>query len=444
MMHKALTSGRVLRGLPLEGLATAYRAGDLHRRSELELFEAAVDVLSVPKKDVSSFSLHAPLELLARYCLLPHVHPSRRELARMQLVATAVYYEAQGGESTPTVGPPSGSLEDARHGLIESVRAGELDLAQASAAHLAAHLGADDLRKQFCDFFLTQLSCSAHSHIFLHLVSRVGVGLGALAARMLPGFARELARDSQHRVQWALDEAAITAPRTARTGTRLEQALARVEPVGQPAAQGLYAIIQQAERLELPRRYLSGVLPGPEAGLEQVHEHFAMACRIAARSMLQDSSEHARYGWTHCLTLPQAAWALSSSLQRVDVAMRIASTHVLGLRAAIGSDVLSEPFDPPPPGMSLATALRESPERAAAAAWHVPPEALLESFGALATEASIRNDCHLVKYTLACLDAAMSDAAHARLYLAGAAFLAALWMREQPEPTLEARLHERE
>ena len=45
----------------------------------------------------------------------------------------------------------------------------------------------------------------------------------------------------------------------------------------------------------------------------------------------------------------------------------------------------------------------------------------------LATRASVQRDAHLVKYTLACLDAAAADPPQRRLYLAAAASLVAWW-----------------
>ena len=45
----------------------------------------------------------------------------------------------------------------------------------------------------------------------------------------------------------------------------------------------------------------------------------------------------------------------------------------------------------------------------------------------LATRAATHSDAHLVKYTLACFDAAADDPDHARLFLAAAGSLAGWW-----------------
>ena len=86
--------------------------------------------------------------------------------------------------------------------------------------------------------------------------------------------------------------------------------------------------------------------------------------------------------------------------------------------------------------MSIHDALHDSPRTAAARVWHATTEELPEVRRALATQASIRNDIHLVKCTRACFDMGSFDPEHARLYLAGAAHLCALWIGECPRETI--------
>lgn len=116
--------------------------------------------------------------------------------------------------------------------------------------------------------------------------------------------------------------------------------------------------------------------------------------------MLVDSSAHVPYGWTHCLTLPQAVLGLANRSVDPDRALAIAATGVLAIRAALGDGQLDEidVSDLPPVD-------RET----------------------LATDAATRHDAHVVKYTLACLDAASDDPDFAPLYLNAAARLLAWW-----------------
>ena len=69
---------------------------------------------------------------------------------------------------------------------------------------------------------------------------------------------------------------------------------------------------------------------------------------------------------------------------------------------------------------------------AAARVWHASSYELPGMMQTLATEASIRNDQHLVKYTRACFDMGAFDPEQKQLYLAAAAHLCALWIKESP------------
>jgi hypothetical protein len=71
---------------------------------------------------------------------------------------------------------------------------------------------------------------------------------------------------------------------------------------------------------------------------------------------------------------------------------------------------------------------------------HAADSELPEIRTALVTEALIRNDQHLVKYTRATLDMGSFDLGHTRLYLAAAAHLCGLWIAECPRQALRDRL----
>src|SRR5262245_49203905 len=74
-------------GIDPRNLADEYERRGLDTLGDAELCRQAAAIISRPPvKGGSSFSLHAPLELLARYGLLPLVEPQERLLARLQLV----------------------------------------------------------------------------------------------------------------------------------------------------------------------------------------------------------------------------------------------------------------------------------------------------------------------------------------------------------------------
>ena len=67
--------------------------GDL---SDAEIFDQICPIVACPpRRSLTSFTLHAPLEAMARYGLMHLVHPSDRELARLQMLASAAVYGHQ-------------------------------------------------------------------------------------------------------------------------------------------------------------------------------------------------------------------------------------------------------------------------------------------------------------------------------------------------------------
>ena len=150
--------------------------------------------------------------------------------------------------------------------------------------------------------------------------------------------------------------------------------------------------------------------------------------RVAAWSMLQDTADHAPYGWSHCLTLPQAALGLADGVADPSRALAVAATYVLGFRATLGRVVLEPSWAPPRPDDGpLLDVLGAGPAQAAAAVWHAQPDQWGAVAARLATAAATHPDAHLAKYTLACFDAAHGDPDATRLYLAAAAFLGGWW-----------------
>jgi hypothetical protein len=144
--------------------------------------------------------------------------------------------------------------------------------------------------------------------------------------------------------------------------------------------------------------------------------------------MLQDDPAHAPYGWSHALSMPQATLGVAHACADPRDAIAVAATYVLGFRATLGrvrldpswTPLLGAPRDP-------IAALEGTVEEAVAAAWHATPGQEPLVVEALATRASLHHDAHLVKYTLACLDARRADPEAVPLFLAAAACLSAWW-----------------
>ena len=145
--------------------------------------------------------------------------------------------------------------------------------------------------------------------------------------------------------------------------------------------------------------------------------------------MLQDAPEAAPYGWSHCLTLPQAVLGVAPGLDTPMVAVAIAATYVLAFRTSQGSGAgaLEPGYEPDPVGGDAVEALSAAPATAAAAAFHATGAEAARLVARLAALGAAHEDAHLAKYTLACFDAAARDPEQRRLYLAAATYLAAWW-----------------
>lgn len=373
-----------------------------------------------------SFILHAPLEVLARSLLLRRVAPADRDEARRRLFQVATTYAGAGEELRDANGRHLDlAPTELAARLVAALEAGELDDVDLYSATLADRADADALRRLLAPTVARSLAAAAHGSIFLSLLGRVQQGSGGLAFA-LRGLARELGRHPDWKLRWFEDPGEASLPAS------LVDTLLEVPVLGAAGNNSIQPIMSQAEDSGLARRLLSGLAEGPP-DVARVQVELG---RIAAWSMLQEPSGHA-YGWSHCLTMPQAVLAVAGAGNPLDAraAVAVAATHVVGFRAAIGHGVLEPGYAPPDPPQhgNLVAALDDGPTAAAAFAWHTArgrDVATTDLEVALAGRAARHHDAHFAKYTLACLDAAETDPEQRPLYLAAAAFLAGFWDAE--------------
>ena len=293
-----MNPSNLLAGIDPGELGRGYLRRGLDGLSDVDLLDAVVGVLREPRDRMTSFTLHTPLEALARYSLLPYVRPEYHELARTQLVAVAGLFQA-----------------------IPAAPAIDRFIAPMVLATEGAH--AEDVGAWF-----------------------------------------------------------------------------------------------------------------PSGPFEDCDAVFAAITRVAAASMLQDERSSAKYGWTHCLTIPHGLWSIIDHVTDRTGALWLASTVAYAFRATGGRSVVAPEVDPERTSLALRDALLAGPEAAASAAFHARDGEVKAARTELATQAAIRNDAHLVKYTLACLDVATMDPAYARLYHAAAAYLVSVWMATTPAESL--------
>lgn len=353
------------------------RCADQLQLSDRRLIFWAAQVIGVPKEDpADSFVLHAPLELLARAALLPMVHDDRHGMARERIAWLARTYEDAGPSvRTPATVAPR-SVEVAVVSLLKAIDGSDLDEVDAYATWLENNSSAPALRQLLGSALAPSMAGAGHGSIALHMIGRSpSAGL-----RAIRGAVREIARHPD----WQMQSGG-----GAKGDLPLLDALLDAPQLGMPGSNFIFPMVLQGANSACE------LLPEVSADREEATRALS---RVAAWSMLQDTSEHAPYGWTHTLSIPQAVMSLGLD---PDVAITIAGGQVIGFRASMGTVRLD-------------------------------PQARVSEEGArtraeLATLASLHHDAHFSKYTLACFDAADADPEAGILYVAAASYLASWW-----------------
>jgi hypothetical protein len=411
-----------LADLQPDDITEAWSRRGLDQLSDAELVEAAAERLAVPRVEpADSFVLHAPLELMARAGLLAHVDPASREDARRRIAWLAATYVAAG----PGVDDPIAPAHERDPGadvawLAAAVDAGDLDAVDRAAVAVCSSATAAELAAALVDVVVPRLSAAAHGSIFLHLLPRL-MASNAPAAMMARGLLRELTRNPDWSVTW-IDERDPRVPAADGSAELTERLLAPPSP-GDPGSNFIYPTMSLVDRSGLA----TSLLDDATAGLSVAAARRSLL-RVAASSMLQDDPAAAPYGWSHCLTMPQATLGVAPLSASPDRAIAVAATYVLGFRSTLRTIALDEAWEPVPGAPLDADGLLEAgPSEAAAAMWHADDEARVGLVRRVATHAALHHDAHLAKYTLACIDAARDDPFAARLFLAAAAYLGGWW-----------------
>jgi hypothetical protein len=416
-MHPSVQAGTELRIDP-DDIHDEYDRPGFTDLSDAQLFDRAASAVSTPRKqEANSFVLHAPLELMARRLLLPYVPPRLRRAARERMISVAARYERIGDPVEPPRAAAYSSTDDAGTALLGALAEGDLEAVDVSASQFLQQATLDETMT-LAEPTIESLAAAGHAPIAFFLVSRMAPTNRSALALLRPTF-RELARAPRLRVQWVRDSDAPSGDETSFTS-----ALAHTPRLGLPGNDFIFPIVNQVDRGGLARELINDRVP------VDVTTAAAVILRVAVHSMLQDDLTYAPYGWTHCLTLPHAICAIMPWLRDTHTAAAIAATYVVGFRAAEGSRDIDTGWTPDPGSTNLLDALDAEPEVAAACWHHAPHAALAQAMPELIGRAAVHEDAHLVKYTLACLDAAERDPAHRSLYVAAVASLAAWWTRQ--------------
>jgi hypothetical protein len=315
-------------------------------------------------------------------------------------------------------GPPPvvhfSAVEAGTESLIQALADRDGEAADAAAAWLESNATKAEIAGALAPHALPALGAAGHANIYIGLLSAPD---GEELVPMLRPVAAALASDPAEPIQVPVIRRDVAA-----TG-RLLPVLAGMA-AGKPGPESFIApLVRGAECRGVLARLLQedGTFAAPSRPPVQL-------LRVAAQAMLQGPGDYAPYSWTHCLTLAQGALRAAQWTPDAYAGAYVAATYVASHLSAYAAEPLDLDYRPGPTKLTLERALLDSPAAAAGAAWYAPEQAV----PILASRASAHPDAHRVKYTLACLDAAVEDPEAHRLYMAAAAYLNA-WWEGQPE-----------
>lgn len=390
----------------------AWKHSPLASLSDAALVKAAIEVIAVPKiAKPSSFVLHAPLEILARAQLLRYVSPDTYALARRQIAAVAVRYAHAGAAiDNPTV--THSNVDTALAALIGGLRDGDVNATDGAFLFLAPRVPVAALRHALVDEIVPHLGAAGHAPMLLTALKR---SVDSRAISLLRAPLRTLAANSSLRLTWFNAE---PSPELPTEKTTLFDRLAAPNRVTSPST-SIAPMALAVERSGEAMRLLQA--PVHQLSAQQAER---ILLRVAAYSMLQDNPAQAPYGWTHCLTLPRGLLQNADASSNHRALVAVAATHVLASRAILSSRTITE--NPPSPTNEVSIE-RADPASASSIAFHANISRHKEIMNTLANNAARHHDAHLVKYTLACFEAAAIDTVAAPLFLAAAAYLGAWW-----------------
>lgn len=425
--------------LPIDRIPAEYERRGLDRLSDDELVAAVTAVVAEPREGpADSFTLHAPLELTARARLLARTgpDPGLRRLARFRIASIAARYQTSPPAVLAGIGPPpaagseaGGSDADPVGELVAAVARGDLDGVDRAALASIAASSPDRAVDRLAPAIAQRTAAAAHGPIFLATLTEVPARAPGWWPMIRP-LARELGRHPDWGLSWidrigaGGDQAGQAADH--HDGDALFAALADPPRLGVPGSTFIHPLMMQVDAPGVADRVLGPlVAPDPRDGAgssggpgssrpRRVTPAEARAVtRVAALAMVRDTPDHAPYGWTHCLTMPQAVLTLAPRLERAGVdALAVAATHVLGFRAALAVETLDRADPLIRPAGAAAPARRDR----------------------LVTEAARRHDAHIAKYVLAVLTAADADPEAGELYLAAGERLLTVWDELGPDP----------
>ncbi len=349
--------------------------------NDKELFDAASAIVAIPKKPAidfsdSSFLLHAPLEICARYFLLPLVDDEHTTAARKQMRLTAKkYFESPD---------------------VENAEVHKFDIELVPYAEWA-----------------TSLLFASHAPILLALQHTLGETNESIH-NVLGRMGRDIFDAPEAQMAWSHkppthDE--ISPELLKHPGKWFFDHVGNIRHVdgGAEAIRASVERVEAAGVIEPLVEILGNIANFSERADFKVP--FQSLMRMCALSMVKESDVSSKYGWSHCLTIPHSLWVLSSVSGNPGRLLQAATTQAATFRSLLGEEKLSE------------NDLNEyfEPDEDSIFAEHYVRIIDIISL------ACTLEDAHLVKYVYSCFDCMKRDPQYSKLYIAAAGKLLSIW-----------------
>lgn len=333
---------------------------------------------------------------------------------RERILETAVEYRRAGDPAPPPPSPAFDGFHRAREELRDAIDAGDLERVDAAAWWIVETATFDQIAT-LSGSMLDMLGAAGHASIALFLAGQLS-DTSRAALRLLRPSLGELAREADLRLRWTHDLGTGIGD-----GRKFASALADTPRLGIPGSDFVYPIVRQVDESGVAREVIEPTLPANAVAASTA------ILRVAAQSMLQDDPTFAPYGWTHCLTIPQAIIELLPWLPEKRRALATAATYVVGFRAAGARHAIDVDWVPERTSVDLIDSLERGADVAGSAWYHASDATIASALPDLVGRAARHHDAHVVKYTYACLVAAEVDPEARALYRAAAAYLTAWW-----------------
>ncbi len=349
--------------------------------SDKELFDAASKIVVVPKVqgetfEDRSFILHAPLELCARYFLLPLVDDTHVQSARAQIRRLARRYH-------------------------------DYENAEVKIADVPFNPLTIDVNK-----WSSTLLFASHPSILLALHTLLG-DTNEEIHNVLARFDYDIMTSPSEQLKFVIqgiEPKELTAELVAHPEDFFIDHVGNIEQImGETdTIKGLVCTAQNSGLLDDLISKIEGI--ASFSSRSDFDIPFKILLRIAVLSMVIEENDHAKYGWTHCATIPHSHWALNQ-IGDSGYLIKSAATFVSAFRSLMGTHKISkEDFEP----------YYEEDEESVFAEHYVRMTDII-------SRACTLEDGHLVKHVYTCFDLMKRDPQYSKLYIEASSKLLGIW-----------------